>query len=727
MGLEEKKEKRTGTGSIPALIRENISCNIAVLWLGLVVMLFNYPVNLALRLSDLSAQSETVATSISVESYSGSMNGPTSVFVAGKTDSLAAAFTSSANQVLDGSKTLLSIIIIVAAALCAVSMFRYLFSRKAVDFYHSQPVTRSKRFAANFLSGSLIMLICMAAGFVGALLVAAFYRVDDLLISQALLFQLGYFLNFLLCYALCITAVLLTGSLWSAVGAGFCLFVAGPALEAIAASLCNTYFHTWVYTNEAPLERLFYLSPVVVLTRFAELLQAVRVGLYPGSALMPYFVGAGLGAVFLSILNLLLMQKRPSESAGRPLAFRSLARPVRIVLSCYGGLTLSFMGESYSFLWALFFLIAGTALFHAMLEGILQMDVRAVFQNRVELLLCVAASALLFCGFVFDVAGYDRFLPATDQIAEIGVNVEDQYDVQYAIPRAEYAAEHQVEQGSTYPNYYMQDYWEKQPSVLTGMHLTQADDIEAVRGLVQAAQNADVSRLSNRHASGSGTYMQVRYRLKNGRETRRSYEVPEEAMQQYMPTLYESAAYKEGLFPILQLKPEQLGTFALLYREEDGKTEAARLAKGEAALETMEQNAQMEQSAGIESASTESASAGTAFVENTLEAVIEVTTDYDTERALDLSGNRQLQEKLLWALQQDLRELRYEDLPPDMSMNMDALYYIPRESVEAEQRAAAQNTYYDRYGWYHFEDRYPILESFTNVRTVLQTYGLMDE
>ena len=57
--------------------------------------------------------------------------------------------------------------------------FGYLNSRSKLDFYHSQPVTRTKLFAANYLNGLLLFLIPLAV-MMPAGLVAGFTSVKSL-------------------------------------------------------------------------------------------------------------------------------------------------------------------------------------------------------------------------------------------------------------------------------------------------------------------------------------------------------------------------------------------------------------------------------------------------------------------------------------------------------------------------------------------------------------------
>ena len=126
-----KKTETAGKGiGLSGLIGENLRRNIWLLLLGMVVMLFAYPVNMGMQMSYYSgriAQSSLVGNSERVISYTKEM-------------------AESANRVLTGEYSFLFIIVFVAAVLCALGLFGWVFNKNKVDFYNSQPITRKKRF-----------------------------------------------------------------------------------------------------------------------------------------------------------------------------------------------------------------------------------------------------------------------------------------------------------------------------------------------------------------------------------------------------------------------------------------------------------------------------------------------------------------------------------------------------------------------------------------------------
>ena len=62
----------------------------------------------------------------------------------------------SAADVLGGDNPFVKMVFLALAVVCGVAMFAYLHNRQKVDFYHSLPISRTRLFANNFLTG----LVC---------------------------------------------------------------------------------------------------------------------------------------------------------------------------------------------------------------------------------------------------------------------------------------------------------------------------------------------------------------------------------------------------------------------------------------------------------------------------------------------------------------------------------------------------------------------------------------
>lgn len=702
------------------LIRENIHESIGVLWLGLVVMLFNYPVNLALQLSSLR-QSFQQTGAVTFTKQLSEQDPSVSVFFAEKTPDFMKEAKALSRHVLDGSQTLIYFIIVAAALLCAYAMFRYLFRKTMVDYYHSQPFKRAFRFWANYLSGILIFLICLACGLFAAYLVCAAFQVSGSITMSRLVFaNAGWFLLFLLCYQVFLLAILLTGSIGTAIGAAFFLFAAGPLLSQLFTALMSSYFTTFVSIDPRIEEFLLRLSPFYLAGHFLN-------GLNPGSGISlsrePWLLpGMAFRAALLCGVCLLLFLRRPSEAAGTAMAFAKSKRPFRLLLSVMMGLCCSLFGIGvHSFGWSLFFLLAGTVLTHAILEIVFCMDVRALFRDKLELGSCVLCAGMLLCLLHFDWIGYDSWLPARDALASVSISESYAHSLEarLAIPLAKqtYSAYDKLPGRDELVPGQMVNFYDQDPaSELDLMQLTKQSDIDQIFAMAKAGlanQNtADFSvaaeeaipvildKADGPEADGEADDAQtiplhVRYRMKNGRQHERIYQVPEPVFLQCMNTLFRSSDYKTALFPILQLNASDLGTFGLTYPEGSAYREAVQRAKQDFADETAY------------------------FPNNWFQS--------SQTRTFAFGKDKTFSAELLKALQTDLSNMQFTDYAAWYSRDVNGnatlrkpiLHYLPKETLLLADAAG------EAYCPITYEDIYPVFDSFTAVRAVLKAHGLL--
>lgn len=261
-GSRPEQERKASAGiSFRQLVSQSIRGNLWLVLLALLTMLFNYPVNLAMQLTSLQQEFEqqgyTITTTMlgaessmvgvaaaGSSSVIGGADGPTSIVIAEKTTQYGEALSDLTNRVLIGSSSMITVIVVVAAALCAFAMFHYLYSRPQVDFYHSLPVSRTKRFCAHYLGGALIMAGSQLIGLLGAGVVALVFRVPELMLGPVVWVNASFFLLFLLIYTATIGALLMTGNLAVGALATVWLWSIGPAAAGVIYTLKSMHFDT---------------------------------------------------------------------------------------------------------------------------------------------------------------------------------------------------------------------------------------------------------------------------------------------------------------------------------------------------------------------------------------------------------------------------------------------------------------------------------------------------
>ena len=717
--LSSENKKHTGI-SMGALIRQGLRGHMALLLLGLVVMLFNYPVNLAMRLTETSrnftglevVHEAASAAAVEQEALStiGGADGPTSIFVAEKqVETLAGRLTEEANQVLLGNATLIPLIVGVAALLCAFSMFRWTYSRRQTDFYQALPVSRGKRFLASYLGGFLIMLICYAAGLLGALLTAAVFQVQDLMLVQAVLVNAGYLLQFLLIYTVTIIAILLCGNLAVGVMSAAWILGVGPVLYGLIYALKTASFDT-LYDPAGKEDLLQYLSPVKYLVEYtyypnmlgrqSDLSPGAFARLYGETA--PHTVNILLLSAALTVLTFgiafWLFRKRASEGAGNALAFPKVAMPIRILTTVAAAVYLSLFGFSMESLpWIIFLALAGALIVHGLMEGIFHLDVKAVLAHKLELLICMLLSVGLACIFWFDLPGINSWLPKQQEVASVSIYAPGYtQDSTEAVSQAEsyygrYGTEDYDPEGVYEARYYQTN------SLAPRMALTEPAAVEAAlklgeEGVRQNNQNSRGERLDY----DSREYVRVIYRMKDGRVNDRDFYVSKDTLRELIPELFAMEEYKEAAYPILTVPEEAAGSFGFA---------PAR-------------NVEVEDLPGWE-------------VQDDMYYIYYMGEE---RQAYGPAGDREeFSRKLLKALQEDIREMNYqelkeyfdeqqardertgEDIP---AADRSCLVYVTKEELTSRSLIPEE-----RYG-YDYVDTYPILDSFDHVKEVLAEYGL---
>lgn len=315
--------------------------------------------------------------------------------------------------------------------------FGYLNSRSKLDFYHSQPVTRTKLFAANYLNGLLLFLIPLAvmmpAGLTAAYAsaesakraVALEYTVHSIMVSlkpvefnATLLFTalLYTVLLFFVFYSLAVLCRMLCGN--TVIAILIYTFVSMlPSLLSILSS-----FHMQRFSL------LFSSSGYVISDLFVQfkLISELQNALTEKDGLLIFNTGVRLAAACAigaaaAILAAFLYRFRRSEKAGAAVAIRGVVPiikyPLVTVMILFGGFVFFNLSGS-----SLFWEISGYVLFGLlafMLVNVLEkFDFRNILASLWKSVFCFAAAAL-FVGGVYAYAGYYDSVPDAQDVSEI--------------------------------------------------------------------------------------------------------------------------------------------------------------------------------------------------------------------------------------------------------------------------------------------------------------------
>lgn len=427
--------------------------------------------------------------------------------------------------------------ILCAGSFCALCAFAYLHSAVKLDFYHSLPLKRETLFAARVLSSVLTFLvpyvICQLLG----LLAGIPYGIS---VTQGAVEQLAAtgqgILFFLAGYAGALLAVMLTGKMLTTV---FAIGVFGcyiPALLLLMMLLVELFLHTSMIEESFRTVWagiLKYSSPWAI-----SVYQGMNIGGGSKKGLTGYWPdSSGISVMLLMIvalflISLFLYRSRRTERAGSALAFYHTEMPVKLALVIPSAVAAGVVGYIIfeSIVWALVFLALFGVIFCMIMEFIYRWDIHQVLSHKLQMILAILTAALIFCGFRYDLLGYNSYLPKQKDIETMAVMC-----------------------GNDSYGYNVDGRWLSGTREILD-HL-ETDQVEALYRVaengVETERGANIFREFEYEESYEYAY--VKYHLKNGKEVYRQYLVDRDILIECMDQVLADESYRERYFPILTM------------------------------------------------------------------------------------------------------------------------------------------------------------------------------
>ncbi|MDO5133933.1 MAG: DUF6449 domain-containing protein, partial [Eubacteriales bacterium] len=443
-------------------------------------------------------------------------------------------------------------LVLFLAPVLAIEGFAWMDSRREVDFYESQPVSRTKRFWDICVSGFLYFLFSylitleiglLIAGAMGALTHAILFEVARQVIRVTALFVCVYGLGIL--------SAMLTGNVIVAVLAFFCLLFYEICFKTILTGYCEEFLETYSGIRPGGLEEYIF-TPLYHYTVESDVECVLRL-----LAL----------AVLYFLLAFICCRLRRNECAESAVVFGPVRSVVRVAIAVIVGLFIGLLLASIqnnmplAILWMLLF----TLLTACIMEIIYEYDFRALFRHPLEIAAAFAITTAVFLGFLFDIAGYDRYLPDPGKVAEAAL-ICNNYDSPLYNENGRYV------DSLAYGDQYMhlenvedviavaklgQDYT-RSHAVHNPFYRSSAADEEnaAVNTVVDQVTDSNgnivdvVSEHVQREQSQQTFLFTVLYRMKNGKTISRKFEVPSTADPAIMDNVIGTEAFREGTFGI---------------------------------------------------------------------------------------------------------------------------------------------------------------------------------
>lgn len=431
---------------------------------------------------------------------------------------------------------MLLLMVMVTGFLTAVYQFRYLHSRRMVDFFHSFPVKKEKLYQIHVVTAyldfvipyTLMVGICILLGLLHGIMTAEAFGVC---LAVWFLYQVA----FLLVYAVAAVAMLLTGREFVGV-LGTVVFLFLPMVISSAIDWYQIeFFNTYIgyYNTE---KWLFRLSPGYAPWQTRSVfLSDVNKGIYLSSDILQMAVIMIIFLAAFLVIGYYLMKKRPSEAAGSSMAFSIPARVIHVILCIVGALYVGMfvygMTDYNSILWLMAGVLFGGFILYILIQFIYTIDFRKVLRYKWQLLLVEVVSVGIAAMFCFDWVGYDAYIPSKDNLYSVAISIPD---------------------GLQYDSYLVDgEYIDAESYRMEHMNLVVTDELyEMLQDTIVLNEDLDEG-ISEDELTENGTFrVPVRYKLKNGRERNRIYQMDLNKYQDLFISLYGQAEFKNAMMPI---------------------------------------------------------------------------------------------------------------------------------------------------------------------------------
>lgn len=436
---------------------------------------------------------------------------------------------------------LVIIITIICAVVCGLSGFFYLHSKKKVDLFHSIPVKRENLFAVTYLNGLLIYivpyLISLLVCFI--ILAANKYMVMEVFLTG--LMALGVnILYYTFIYTIAIVAVMLTGNIVvSFLGAGV-FYLYGSFIVGINDLYFSEFFKTYFTINNTE-EMIINMSP---LGNYINIAGKIADGY--GREAIGTIVSVIVATIALIAFAIFLYRKRPSEAAGKAMAFGISKAIIKLALvipiSLAGGILFMNISNSHDIAWLIFGLIFALVISYGIIEIIYNFDLHKAFHRIYYLIGSALAVAVIVCIFQFDIFKYDTYIPKKDNIETMSLSISGldghirYYDFDNINSRNSYNSNYQLE------NVKIDDVGPSYELVKIGIEQFMKD------------KKTDILYEMTDSGLDSTKYYiyKVMYTLDNGRRVYREYTLPVDQTYDIIQDVYRDLDYKKGHFPINQ-------------------------------------------------------------------------------------------------------------------------------------------------------------------------------
>lgn len=329
-----------------------------------------------------------------------------------------------AAMLFNPSNLLLSLVAVTGAIICALQGFFYLFNKRQLDFYHALPLKRQTLFLIRWTNGILFYIIpALAFSVLSFFVLMAFSLLNTTMLLAVLTGFIHNLLIFFVVYHTAIFLCMLSGHILIALGLSGIFSIYMYMIVELVPTFIRVYYSTYANFSYGLGSYLGYLAPAYLIFK---LINAASLQLY---------IYAAVFAFVLLVGSVVLYLHRPSEAAGKAIAFRPLVPVLQVLivipLSIYIGLAFGQLASGSKAFWSIFGLLLFAVLIHMVLNVIFTFDIHAAFRLWRELAFSVVISVLFMSVFAFNILKLDDQIPSMNSVEAIYLDLPVDNDLPY--------------------------------------------------------------------------------------------------------------------------------------------------------------------------------------------------------------------------------------------------------------------------------------------------------
>ena len=424
-------------------------------------------------------------------------------------------------------------LVVLVAIAFAFQGFSYVFNQSQMDFYLSQPTTRHQRLRKNYANAfETFFVMFFVIESVALIIAAAMGAVNGaVLVSTGIEFLRSLVLFFTV-YNVTVLAILLCGTLPSALIITLFFAIVSLAISAELQALKEVFFKTFSYKENlnVVLSPLFDRLHTLIVSTTADSGKRFDVASVCGIAqsYLRYEIDILIVGIIAFIFVLIFSRKRKAEMAGKSIAFRPFRWCVKVIASVMVGLgagLLVYVMNDY--VWndrlypmMCFIMVLAAVISGCFIEVILDSNIRRFTKGKASTIIAACLVLLTFLIYKGDLLGFDSYIPNASKIESCAI----------------------------LSDYYTGNSWSDNVNLLedyseNNMYITDIDSFLKMASIgMQAKKNAD----KNRYYS-LGYDINILYRLKDGRKVYRHVIIPYDDSEIFS-ALASSEEFKKGFY-----------------------------------------------------------------------------------------------------------------------------------------------------------------------------------